>query len=110
MPIIKKREIEILSQLSGEELEMYVLKLPIDAEQLEDLFYRLHTKLENQSCNHTLNNSMQFIMERHLNFPKITAWLNNNGGYCDCKILENIEPEWRKAFPDEAEEDTDIID
>lgn len=104
MPIIKKREIEILSQLSGEELEMYVQKLPIDAELLEDLFYRLHTKLGNQPCSHTLNNSMQFIMERGLNFPKITAWLNNNGGYCDCKILENIEPEWRKAFPDEPEE------
>lgn len=103
MPIIKKREIEILSQLSGEELENYVSSLPIEAEQLEDLFYRLHTKLKSQTCNHTLNNSMQFMMERRLNFPKITAWLNNNGGYCDCKILENIEPEWRKAFPHEAE-------
>ncbi len=103
MPIIKKREIEILSQLSGEELEEYVSNLPIEAERLEDLFYRLHTRLANQPCNHTLNNSMQFMMERQMNFPKITAWLTNNGGYCDCKILENIEPEWRKVFPDEAE-------
>lgn len=103
MPIIKKREIEVLSQLNGEELERYLANLPIDPESLEDLFYRLRIRLGDQPCTHALNHTMQFILEKRLNFPKITAWLTNNGGYCDCKILENIEPEWRKAFPDEDE-------
>jgi len=42
--------------------------------------------------------SMQFMMENRLNFAKMSAWLQENGGFCDCKVLEQIVPYWRKAF------------
>lgn len=98
MPIFKKREIEKLEQMSGEEIEAFLKSLPAPQEKLEDLFDYLEIKLEREECNHSLRYAMQFMMENRLNFPKVTAWLNNNGGYCDCKVLEQIVPEWRKAF------------
>jgi hypothetical protein len=98
MPIFKKREIEKLEQMSGEELEGFLQSLPAPQEKIEDLFDYLEVKLEDESCDHNLRYAMQFMMERHLNFPKVTAWLNENGGYCDCKVLEQIGPEWRKVF------------
>ncbi|MGI9036199.1 MAG: DUF2695 domain-containing protein [Pyrinomonadaceae bacterium] len=98
MPIVRKREIENLEQLNDEEIEVFLKNLPAPQEKFEDLFDYLEIKLERETCGHSLRYAMQFMMENHLNFPKVTAWLNANGGGCDCKVLEEIVPEWRKAF------------
>lgn len=84
--------------MSGEQLKAFVEKLPAKQYNIEDLFDFLETKLEGEECNHSLRYSMQFIMENRLDFPKLTAWLQQNGGYCDCKVLEQIVPIWRKTF------------
>ena len=98
MPIVKKRQIENLEQMSGEELDAFLESLPAGKEDVEDLFDFLEVKLERESCNHSLRFSMQFMMENRLNFPKMTTWLQENGGFCDCKVLEQVAVEWRKAF------------
>jgi hypothetical protein len=103
MPILRKREIENLQQMSGEEIEAFLESLPAGREQLEDLFDYLEFKLEREECNHSLRFAMQYMMENRLNFPKVTAWLNNNGGYCDCKVTEEIAPAWRAKFGNEIE-------
>jgi Protein of unknown function (DUF2695) len=41
---------------------------------------------------------MQFLMQNGLSFPKVSGWLSQNGGYCDCKILIEIASEWWKVF------------
>jgi len=45
---------------------------------------------------------MQFLMEKRLNMPKVMSWLNENGGYCDCEVLQNIETKWFEAFDEES--------
>ena len=98
MPILKKREIDNLQQMSGEELEAFLDSLPAGQFDIEDLFEYLEMKLEKEECNHTLRFSMQYMMENRLNFPKVSSWLQQNGGYCDCKVLEQIAPIWRNTF------------
>ena len=98
MPIVKRREIENLEQMNGEELAAYLEKLPAGQFDIEDHFDFLEAKFEKEECNHSLRYSMQYIMENRLNFPKLTAWLQQNGGYCDCKVIKEIAPVWRKAF------------
>ena len=98
MPILKKREIDNLEQMSGEELEAFLESLPAGQYDIEDLFDYLEYKLEKEECNHSLRFAMQYMMENKLNFPRVSAWLQQNGGYCDCKVLEQIAPAWRKAF------------
>jgi hypothetical protein len=44
---------------------------------------------------------MQFLMENRLNMPKFMSWLNENGAYCDCEILQHVEPQWFLAFSEE---------
>jgi hypothetical protein len=104
MPILKKREIDNLEQMSGEELEAFLETLPAGQYDIEDLFDYLEYKLEKEECNHSLRFAMQYMMENHLNFPRVSSWLQQNGGYCDCKVLEQIAPAWRKAFGGDAEE------
>ena len=101
MPIIKKREIENLEQMSGEELRGFLESLPARQHTVSELLDYLEDELYESECNHSLQYSMRFMMENHLNFPKITSWLNENGGYCDCKVMEQIAPKWRAKFGDD---------
>lgn len=98
MPIVRKRQIEAIQQMTGEELEGFLESLPISKDRIEELFAFLNAELARSECDHTLRFAMQFMMRKMLPFPKVTAWLNDNGGYCDCKVLETIETEWKKVF------------
>ena len=101
MPIVRKREIENLEQLSGEELQAFLDSLPARQATISELIDYVEDELYESECNHSLQYSMRFMMENRLNFGKITSWLNNNGGYCDCKVLEQIASIWRRKFGDD---------
>ena len=101
MPVVRKRQIENLEQLSGEELQAFIDSLPAGQASISELLNYLEDQLYDKECNHSLRYSMQFMMENHLNFPRITSWLNDNGGYCDCKVMEQIAPQWRNKFGDD---------
>ena len=101
MPIVRKREIENLEQLTGEELQAFLDSLPARQATISDLIDYVEDELYESECNHSLQYSMRFMMEKRLDFGKITSWLNNNGGYCDCKVLEQIAPIWRAKFGDD---------
>jgi len=101
MPILRKREIENLEQLSGEELQAFLNSLPARQDTISELLDFIEDELFEKECNHSLQYSMRFMMEQGLDFGKLTNWLNNNGGYCDCKVMEQIAPIWRRKFGDE---------
>jgi hypothetical protein len=101
MPILRKREIENLEQMSGEELQGFLETLPAGQETVSELLDHLEDELFDAECNHSLQHSMKFMMDRGLNFGKFTSWLTNNGGYCDCKVMEQIAPIWRRKFGDD---------
>lgn len=101
MAILRKREIENLEQMSGEELQAFLDSLPAGQQTVSELLDYLEDELYDTECNHSLQHAMKFMMDRGLNFPKFTSWLTDNGGYCDCKVLEQIAPAWRAKFGDE---------
>ena len=101
MAILRKREIENLEQLNGEELQTFLDTLPAGPETISALIDHVEDELYETECNHSLQYSMKFMMENRLDFPKITSWLNDNGGYCDCKVLAEIAPIWRAKFGDD---------
>src|SRR5258706_6721711 len=92
MPILRKREIENLEQLSGEELQAFLDSLPAGQETISELIDFVEDELYDNECNHSLQFSMRYMMEKHLNFGKITSWLNDNGGDCCCKGIAEIAP------------------
>lgn len=105
MPILRKRQIENLAQMNGEQLRAFLDSLPEGREDIEELFDFVESKLDREPCNHSLRFAMQYMMENRLNFPKMTSWLQENGGFCDCKVLEQVAYEWRKAFDEREHED-----
>lgn len=101
MPIIKKREIENLEQLSGEELQAFLDQLPERQQTISSMLDFVEDELYESQCNHSLQHAMRFMMDNRLDFPRLTSWLNNNGGYCDCKVMVEIAPVWRAKFGDD---------
>jgi hypothetical protein len=101
MPILRKREIENLEQMSGEELEAFLESLPERQSTISEMLDYIEDELYETECSHTLHHAMRFMMDNRLDFPKLTSWLNGSGGYCDCKVLEQIAPIWRGKFGDD---------
>lgn len=101
MPVIRKREIENLEQMSGEELRAFLDSLPAGQETLSHLLDYIEDELFESECNHSLQRAMRFMMENKLDFPKLTSWLAENGGYCDCEVMKQIAPKWRARFGDD---------
>ena len=101
MPVVRKREIENLQQMSGEELKAFLDTLPERQETISKLLDYIEDELYESECNHSLQYAMKFMMDNRLDFPKLTSWLNENGGYCDCKVMEQIAPPWREKFGDD---------
>lgn len=101
MAILKKREIENLEQMSGEELEGFIKLLPAGQDTISGLLDHIEDELYTEECSHDLRRAMKFMLDNRLDFAKITSWLNNNGGYCDCKVMEQIAPAWRAKFGDD---------
>jgi hypothetical protein len=101
MAILRKREIENLEQMSGEELQAFLDSLPAGQDTISELLDYIEDELYDSDCNHSLQYAMRFMMENRLDFPKLTSWLNENGGYCDCKVMAEIAPKWRAKFGDD---------
>jgi hypothetical protein len=66
-------------------------ELPMSRELFEQLFDYLDEELEN-GCDNTLYLTESFLKSNNLkNIDDIKNWLGNNGGYCDCEVLANVE-------------------
>ena len=101
MAILRKRQIENLEQMSGEQLEAFLATMPAGPASVSQLLDYVEDELYDSQCDHSLRLSMRFMMEKGLDFPKLTNWLNENGGYCDCKVMQQIAPLWRNKFGDD---------
>ncbi|MEP6947508.1 MAG: DUF2695 domain-containing protein [Acidobacteriota bacterium] len=101
MAILRKRQIENLEQMTSEQLESFLDSLPAGQHSMSELMDYVEDELYESECDDTLRHAMRFMMDNKLNFPKITNWLHANGGYCDCKLMEQIAPLWRNKFGDD---------
>lgn len=101
MPVVRKREIENLEQMTTEEIERFIATLPAGQATISELLDFIEDELYETECNHSLQYAMRYMMENKLDFGKLTSWLNNNGGYCDCKVMAEIAPAWRGKFGDD---------
>jgi hypothetical protein len=67
--ILRKREIENLEQMSGEELQAFLDSLPAGQKLSANTDY-VEDELYDSECNHSLQYSLRFMMENSLNFPR----------------------------------------
>jgi hypothetical protein len=87
----KDKRKEILRQLKAKEKENFDNSLPMDKAIFRELFDHLDENLGDE-CDHSLTMTTEFLKGKGIeNIDKVVEWLNDNGGYCDCEVLMNVE-------------------
>ena len=87
----KDKRKEILRQLKAKDRANFDNSLPIDSAMFHELFDHLDENLGDE-CDHSLTMTTEFLKEKGIeNIDKVVEWLNDNGGYCDCEVLANVE-------------------
>jgi hypothetical protein len=65
----------------------------LDEPSLNDLLDRLDVRLQDVPCDHTLRLTRAWADERGLDQDAVAASVAEFGGYCDCEVLANVDPE-----------------
>ena len=91
-----KNEIDRRKQIKKELREKAKLEfensLPISRENFIQLFDFLDNKLGEHDCDDSLKLTTEFLKDNKIeNIDEIKFWLQENGGYCDCEVLGNVE-------------------
>jgi hypothetical protein len=69
----------------------FIAGLPMEPNKFAALFDFLDESLEAEPCDHTLRLTTQYLQTHNLPADDVIEWLNDNGGYCDCEVLSNVE-------------------
>jgi hypothetical protein len=65
--------------------------LPLPVSELKSMFDMLDVELPRQGCDHTRRLTGAWLESRGHDVARVFAWLDTQGGFCDCEILANVE-------------------
>lgn len=88
----KERRKQILNGLKQKHQQEFEAGLPMNRAVFKNLFDHLGNQLGENSCDHTNKLTAEFLEKNKIgNIENVLNWLADNGGYCDCEILANVE-------------------
>lgn len=91
-PNEKERRKQLRDELRKKQDEEFENSLPMDRNVFEKLFDDLDHQLGKMSCDDTNTLTAAFLKKNKImNMEHVLSWLAENGGYCDCEILANVE-------------------
>ncbi|KEH97606.1 DUF2695 domain-containing protein [Clostridium botulinum] len=87
----KNKKKELMKKYVQDQKNDFEKSLPFNKALFEELFNYLDEVLENYECDDTLKYTTKFLKDKNIPLEKSLNWMNENGGYCDCEVLANIE-------------------
>jgi hypothetical protein len=93
----KKRRATLVQAMVAEDTKKAIEEMPISLSHLGQLFDHLDLKLED-GCDHTPKITTAFLIGKNLSPEIILPWLQDQGGFCDCEILANVEEGWESEI------------
>src|SRR5262245_6388740 len=96
----KRSRKEALDRWAADQRAAARAKFPLPNDKIKALFDMLDVELPRQGCDHTLRLTRAWIETTGLPMEPVIAWLQQNGGYCDCEALANVEEAWEQANHD----------
>jgi hypothetical protein len=95
----KARRKELMHSLRDGQRKSARESLPLAVSTLKDLFDFLDERLSDAECDHSLRLTRQFMQQRAIDEGQVIPWLEQNGGYCDCEVIANVEEAVSNAVP-----------
>ncbi|MBD3903520.1 DUF2695 domain-containing protein [Chryseobacterium sp. Ch-15] len=93
----KARRKQIQKELQEKAQAEFEKFLPISREDFQNLFDYLDENLEENNCDNSLKLTKQFLETNQIqNIEEVENWLKENGGFCDCEVLYNVEELFEK--------------
>jgi hypothetical protein len=89
------RKKELIKAWEQQEQQKLITSIPMPHQDLRDLFNYLDRETA-PPCDHTLRETIAFLQQRGLDVNRIVPWLRENGGYCDCEVIYNVEEKFGK--------------
>ncbi|MBM7417525.1 MULTISPECIES: DUF2695 domain-containing protein [Chryseobacterium] len=90
--IEKARRKQIKRELQEKARIKFEQSLPTSRELFQNLFDFLDEVLEKNTCDDSLKLTKQFLESQNIqNREEVENWLKENGGFCDCEVLYNVE-------------------
>jgi hypothetical protein len=71
---------------------------PLPPNDLRAMFGTLDSQLVHMACDHTRRLTRKWLEEHGHDIAPVFAWLDANGGYCDCEVLLNAEQVFTEAM------------
>ena len=90
----KKR---LKSEWRQKQREAAFAALPLPFTELKAMFDMLDIEFPRQGCDHTRRITKAWLTGRGHDVDRVFAWLDTQGGYCDCMILANVEQQVEEA-------------
>ena len=88
----KSKRKEILKAIKEKELAEFKQNLPMSKDKFIQLFELLDDELHEHGCDHSLKLTEQILSNLEVkDVLSVLAWLKEQGGYCDCEVLMNVE-------------------
>ena len=88
----KERRKQIQKELQEKAQIEFENSLPISRELFQNLFDFLDAELEENGCDDSLKITKQYLDANKIqNIEEVENWLKENGGFCDCEVLYNVE-------------------
>lgn len=81
----------LLKNWKDSEKQKFEDSLPMSREQFRELFDYLDEQLESNGCNNDFTWTTKFLNAHRILPAPVIAFLKENGGYCDCEALMNVE-------------------
>lgn len=95
----KARRKELLHSLRDKERQKARESFPGPILALKGLFDFLDLRLSDSECDDTLRFTHEYIRRNDLDERQTVEWVEGHGGFCDCEVLNNIEPAVAEAVP-----------
>ena len=93
----QQRRKALVNQVQQVQRAQAEAQLPLFKPDLKALFDHVDERLEAEGCDHTLRHTLAFVEAKQLPRESVVKWLNENGGYCDCEVIANVEEVWGEA-------------
>jgi len=81
--------------------------LPLADGELRAMFDELDRELPIHGCDRTRRLTLSFLERRGLRAEAVLPWLDDNGCFCDCEILANVEERWFDCREDKSRRPND---
>ncbi len=101
----KERRKTLKRQIKQLERTEKLAGLPLHEAELRGLLAYVGEHVERDGCDHSTKHTYKYLQEQKIDdLAAVMLWLRDNGGYCDCEVVANIEDVVYELFRKEHED------